>query len=156
MRQVPDHQECYLDVEGGRLLALEILEQQAIDNENAPSFFFHDLAESNGATDLSFATQPDVSDVHPVGLPAEATLGFGSGTQKVRMGRDFDLFGNPRQQDVRTILVELCIIRLPSRSSDLLITLSSPSETFTPHTQPSDDFREVVSNLQIIDWARFG
>jgi hypothetical protein len=47
VRQVPDHQECWQELDGA-VLVVEILQRQEVDDVNAASFFFNDLAESNG------------------------------------------------------------------------------------------------------------
>mmetsp|Transcript_25847 Transcript_25847/g.38714 ORF Transcript_25847/g.38714 Transcript_25847/m.38714 type:complete len:287 (+) Transcript_25847:132-992(+) len=67
IRQVPDHQEVYQDCtfahqnpereivqEGtGGCLVIEILERQdEVSDEEAPSFFFHDLADANKSDDI--------------------------------------------------------------------------------------------------------
>ena len=169
MRQVPDHQECWHDVDdGGRLLVFEILQRQdQVADEVAALYFFQDLAESNecDAANRSFTPAPQVvraagAGVIP-GLPAEATLCLGSGYQRVAMGRDFDAGGNPRrQQEVRIIHVDLCVIRLPRQSTDLLITLSTPVGEPNPQqgeqaAAVSEPFRQILSTFQIRDWSLF-
>jgi hypothetical protein len=163
IRQVPDHQECWQDTEG-RLLVVEILDRQShVIDEQAAAFFFQDLAESNGmkAQDLQFIPQPELSAIMNLagaGLPDSAKLCFGTGYQNVALGREFDIGGNPRTQQVQSIRVELCAIRLPSVGSELLITLSSPSDPNPEETisQPTEAFARILGSLQIQDWSLFG
>jgi hypothetical protein len=163
VRQVPDHQECWQDTEG-RLLVVEILarESEVID-EQAAAFFFHDLADYNGmkAPDVKFTPQPELSNkinLAGAGLPDSAKLCFGTGYQTVALGREHDVDGNPRTQQEGSIRVELCAIRLPSVGSELLVTLSSPSDSYPQEiiSQPTEAFERILGSLQIQDWTLFG
>jgi hypothetical protein len=157
VRQVPDNQECWQDLEGGRLLVVEILERQQVANEQAPAYFFQDLAESNESSVSHFAPQTGTMMPVVAGLPPEAVSCFGTGFQTVALGREFDVGGQPRQQEVRTIRIELCVIRLPSQRTDLLITLSTPSEG-NPQAAPAhatETFQQIISSFQIRDWSLF-
>lgn len=164
MRQVPDHQECWMDNDGC-LLVVEILDRQAnVEDEAAAAFFYKDLGEYNGITsdqDISFRKESPPS-LQPVGLPDDATLCFGSGFQRVAMGKNVDFAGNPRRQEIVSIRVELCVIRLPSVSTDILISLSTPSEnTGNPQESPEGSlmtatFSQAVSSFQVRNWQLFG
>jgi hypothetical protein len=160
IRQVPDHQECWQDIEG-RLLVVEILDRQSsVSDEQAAAYFFHDLAESNGmnAPDLNFTPQPELMHLAGAGLPDSAKCCFGAGYQKVALGKEHDIAGNPRTQHVQSIRVELCAIRLPSVGTELLITLSSPSDENLRETvsQPSEAFARILGSWEIQDWTLFG
>jgi hypothetical protein len=168
IRQVPDHQECWQDIEG-RLLVVEILDRQSsVTDEQAAAYFFQDLAESNGmkapGTDLHFTPQPELSsngnmNLSGAGLPDSAKVCFGTGYQKVALGKEHDIAGNPRTQQVQSIRVELCAIRLPSIGTELLITLSSPSdENFqeTNISQSTEAFARILGSWKIEDWTLFG
>jgi Ran-interacting Mog1 protein len=161
LRQVPDHQECWQDTEG-RLLVVEILEHQSrVHNDHAAAFFFRDLAASNEASPLEEQFQPQPRRIEVAGLPDSAVLCFGTGLQEVAMGRDVDIAGNPREQEIRGICVELCVIRMPSVGTDLLITLSTPTGTAWSHnngaaaTSWSNEFQLIISSFQIRDWSLF-
>lgn len=152
IRQVPDHQECFQEMEGA-LLVVEILERQDVTDENAASFFFNDLAESNGSSENQFQNTTLLSHTSPM----TCCLSAGSGTQKVAMGRDTDIAGNPRQQDVRWVQIEICAFRLPNVGTDLLLTVSKPIEHPSAKSlSASDAFHRAVSTLQVRDWALFG
>lgn len=163
IRQVPDHQECWQDIEG-RLLVVEILSRQSdVIDEQAAAYFFQDLAESNGAKapDLYFIPQPELSanmNLAGARLPDSAKLCFGTGYQKVALGKDTDIAGNPRTQQVQSIRVELLAIRLPSVGTELLITLSTPSNEHSQETisHPTDTFVRILGSFQIQDWTLFG
>ena len=139
IRQVPDHQECWQDTEG-RLLAVEILERQQVEDGNAAQYFFDDLADvdSNAASEKIFTPIPP-STVSLEGLPASTKLCLGVGYQRLKLGRDVDIAGNPRKQESRAIRVEVCVVRLLEKETDILITLSTPSEP-----NPQETTRQVL------------
>jgi hypothetical protein len=160
LRQVPDNQECFQGP-SGHLLVIEILERQnEVSDESAAEYFFRDLAESNGCvlsdnnSNLIFypasVLSSSLSNIQ--GLPPEATVCQGFGQQRVAVGRDTDVAGNPRQTEVHDIRVDLCVIRLPMQSTDLLITLSTPAII---HTSDEKLFAQVLSSFRIRDWSLF-
>jgi hypothetical protein len=63
---------------------------------------------------------------------------------------------------VKWIRVELCVFRLPSVETELLVTITKPLAD--PNEPPqeeetlpwSDAFQRVVSSLKIQDWGLFG
>ena len=156
IRQVPDHQECWQDIEGA-VLVVEILQRQHVSDSEAAKFFFEDLAESNGSTSNQFVARS--------ALPTTTTVGVGcagSGFQTVAVGRNYDIAGNLRTiQEIHLIRVELCVFRLERLDTDLLVTLSKPAVS-NPNEPPqdlqqpwSDTFQKVISTLQIRDWGLF-
>jgi hypothetical protein len=161
IRQVPDHQECWQEMDGA-VLVVEILQRQDdVTDANAAKFFFDDLADSNDTSNVvSFQSQPPTANTAQI---ENTTACAGIGFQKVSMGRDHDVAGNRREdQEVRWIRVELCVFRLPvSAATDLLVTISKPSAN--PSEPPQQDdaafsevFQRAVSTLRIRDWGLFG
>lgn len=176
VRQVPDHQECWQEKNAfslsglGSLLVVEILERQDhVADDQAAAYFFQDLAESNGAT------RPEDARFRPIaGMPLEVGIQsssnqqrlitplFGVGHQRVELGRRFSTGGRTLDQPIQWISVELCLIRLSTLGTDLLVTLSTPidnepidlmnEETFSW----SDNFRRILSTLQVSNWGLFG
>ena len=79
--------------------------------------------------------------------------------------------GIQRVEEICWICVELCVVRLPSVGTDLLITLSAPSKTNPHHDEESSAmavangndnraaflkvFQQVISSSQIRDWSLF-
>ncbi|CAJ1946438.1 unnamed protein product [Cylindrotheca closterium] len=152
IRQVPDHQECYQEIDGA-VLVVEILERQKVSDAGAAAFFFKDLAESNGSTENKF---------EPKDIPAgtnlmNCSLCAGVGIQKVAMGKDHDMAGNPRQQEVRLVQVEMCVFRLANVGTDLLVTISKPiSDLSNKNSSGSEPFHKAISSLQVRNWGLFG
>ena len=163
VRQVPDHQECFQELGPDRLLVVEMIGYESqVPNAQAAKYFYDDLAEANGITSDQYVSFSDEGQlVQVAGLPNDASQCFGAGFQKVAMGSDTDIWGNPRQQEIRLIRVELCVLRLPSVQTDILVTLSSPSEpnpqdSTVASLQPTDTFQRVLSTFLIRDWSLFG
>lgn len=156
VRQVPDHQECWQDDEG-RLLVIEILDyQNDVTDDQAAEYFFTDLAESNGVAnqqDVSFSRSNQVA-VIPA-LPATTTLCTGCGSQRIIQGRE----NVSRPSEPIWINVELCAIRMPSVSTDILITLSSRTATNPQDNSngptPSVLFLEILRSFQVRNWSLF-
>lgn len=181
-RQVPDNQECWQGVStasaaAAAVLVVEILELQPVDANQAASFFFNDLAESNGCdpTQLSFAanepvvvTNTDMALVSSLVAqqPAvDAILCSGSGFQRVTMGRATNVAENARlPQEMHHVSIQLAVFRLPQHATDLLVTLSTPSAAIGDDDhgdncelqRQAELFRKIISSLQIRDWSLFG
>ena len=195
VRQVPDHQECWQEMgDLGSVLVVELLDRQSsVSNADAAAFFFRDLAEANGVVGPPSPTSPDCrflplpgalvggsGSAQPQQPPPTATSSplvssgkavpcCGIGIQKVAMGRDTDLAGNPRQQEIRWVLVELCVLRLVEVDTELLVTITKQVPTSNPN-EPieaastrignnntfSQDFLRIVSTLNIQEWGLFG
>ncbi|KAL3928912.1 MAG: hypothetical protein SGBAC_012436 [Bacillariaceae sp.] len=152
IRQVPDHQECYQEIEGA-VLVVEILDREGVSDTDAAAYFFKDLAESNGSTENQF----EARDIPAGTNPMNCSLCAGIGTQKVAMGRDHDIAGNPRQQEVRMIQVELCAFRLANVGTDLLVTISRPINGLSAKdSSGSEPFQKVISSLKVHNWDLFG
>lgn len=161
IRQVPDHQECWLDDARDALFVLECLEHDAaLDAGAAARRHWGDLCCDNESTvcdEESFRWMLDPAAVR--GLPETAAVVRGVGFQRVKMGRSVDVGGYPRSQEERHVRLELGLVRLPSVQTDLLLTLSTPcapnpKESASP--EQSADFRTILTTLQIRDWSLFG
>jgi len=160
VRQVPDHQEVWQEM-GGAVLVVEILQRQEVDDAQAAQFFFSDLAESNGITsssDSQFRPAPSAIAATIEGAVPCAGLGF----QKIKLGRDHDISGRPREnQPIEWTSIELCALRLPRVDTDLLVTITkampNPNEPPPSSTVAwSPTFQRVLESLKIQDWSLFG
>lgn len=150
------------DPAGSRLLVFELLEHRAsVQDSDAARFYFADLAEANGSNDdvTSFV---DVPSSPLLSVSPTRNVALGVGTQRVRMGRDHDLRGRPREgQEVRDVRVEIAVIRLPAHQTDLLITLTTPTTAQSeggsvPSTSLSEPFQRAVGTFDIVDWSLLG
>lgn len=161
IRQVPDHQEVWQEMDGS-VLIVEILQRQEIDDQNAALFFFNDLAESNGITQPSDYTFQTATTVIPTQIDGAIPCS-GYGLQKIAMGRDYDVNRQRREnQEIRWTCIELCAIRLPRVQTDLLVTLTHPLPN--PNEPPSaadnnfswsEQFQRVIRSMKVRDWTLF-
>lgn len=164
VRQVPDHQEVWQEMEGS-VLVIEILQHQdEVEDANAASFFFHDLAESNGVSDSNDYKFEAATFSFPTTTIHGATTSTGVGLQKIAMGRDYDINGQRREnQETRWTRIELCVFRLPHVHTDLLLTITGPMPN--PNEPPlqsqdhtvvwSELFQRAVSSIRVRDWTIF-
>ena len=192
LRPVPDHQECWFNAQNNSLLVIEIVERLPDDDDNHNShnhndpveFYFRDLCQVNQIPNdqqvyrrghcRPLSSLPSL--VIPQGLPAAAVSSssssanvvvfFGTGWHSMPPNDP-----NDDRHRCRWIMVELCLIRLPTFHTDILITLSTPTTTVSTEPQPqeppsfrldhhpagsSDVFQQVVSTFSIRDWTLFG
>jgi len=180
VRPVPDNQECFTDTLVGanpKMLIVEILELQGdVVDQDAAGFFFNDLAERNDAlqdpNDIRFVAAKEpaspktlLDDDSIVNGTNTVRACAGCGYQKVAMGRDFDNAGNSRrtQQEIKCIRVDLYVLRLPMQETDLLITISSPTDdtnldevSMEASTATSEILSRVISTFRIDNWDLFG
>ncbi len=176
-RPVPDNQEIFLeDSDDPKMLIVEIVEQEDVQDEDAAKFFFDDLAEQNDALqnedDIRFVALDDHAS--PTALLNDETVLAGANTvrvcagfgyQKVALGRDQDIGGNSRRanQEIRYIRVDLFVLRLPVQETDLLITMSSPADGATLDEVALENFQaasaildRALSTFRIENWDLFG
>lgn len=180
IRPIPDNQECFQDSlvnENPKMLIVEIIEmQQNVEDNDAPGFFFNDLTERNDAfqnkDDIRFVAlgehaSPTALLSHDSIVAGENTVRVcaGCGYHRVAMGRDYDQAGNSRRtkQEIESIRVDLFVLRLPIQKTDILITVSSPSDitnldevSLEASTSTSAILDRVVSTFRIDNWDLFG
>ena len=141
------------------MLIVEILSHEnAVRDDKAASYFFHDLAQANGSPEDKSQFMP-LSETPKIAseLPENAVICGGTGRQWVAQGRDTDIGGNPRNITPKGVRIDLCAIRLPSVATDILVTLSSPEENFHyPIDKMHDLFIQIVHSIRIVDWTLFG
>ena len=158
LRPVPDHQEVFLD-HARRQLVFEIMERENVPDEQAAAHYFHDLAQAHDSrpqdTHFSLDSSPIVSFNTMSNWPEDTFVCSGRGVQKVFMGGSLELYMRenglqyPPEGLFATIQVDLCLIRLPSVSSDILITLSSPLQATNSNEPPQQAFASIVNSFRI-------
>jgi len=159
---------------------IEILARvHSVSDGEAAKFFFKDLAESNGIqseNDLIFHPIP-VSSSSPFTANKNAPesdlllihagetvvhLCAGIGIQKnIAMGSDYDVLGNSRRhlQDIKSIRLDLVVLRLIPQQTEVVVSLSTPLEDGAETTEMSTLSPIVVhaiSTLKMWDWGLFG
>lgn len=155
------------------MMVVEILQyQDDVNNEDAAHFFFKDLADSNGCSDddsvldslrifdnATSSNDEEKSEEHVVHnilntIKQSSAMNccvIAIGSQRVIQGKAYTGTGAAAEKNIR---VEMCIMRLENVETDLLITLSTPSDE--PSTGLSDHFRNILCEFYINDWDLFG
>eukprot|EP00986_Skeletonema_menzelii_P011537 scaffold5956_cov155-Skeletonema_menzelii.AAC.7 len=161
VRQVPDNQEVYQDCseESGAVVVIEILEHQTdVKNEDASTFFFNDLADTNGVSqdditiqsnNLMFALKDD---------NATKQKYFQKWSLSSQQSESYACISVGKQQvGDKSLRIEMCVLRLTDVTTDLLITLSTPDNKKGSVGEDglSNVFREILSTFCIIDWNLF-
>ena len=157
IREVPDHQEVYHEMNSGRMLVFEILEyQKDVSNDHAAQYFFEDLAEADGS---SLPSQRKILSSFQAENPS-LLIGCSCnalacvGVKRVLLGRDGaggTLFAK----------VELLLFRMRDAGTDFLITLTSPisADEFN-RCSINSEFENIMKQLnasfQVLDFGLFG
>jgi hypothetical protein len=182
VRQVPDHQECYQDctfkdgdklsLEGtGGCLITEILaREEGVNDQDAASFFFSDLAEANGDSvgEIDFQTVctagKGISDLRSrssVSMPnlsKQCKICTCIGVQSIDPLKNKEVVEVGKADRVR---IELCVVRLQAEETDILLTLTMPLEKkglkdSMQRNKHSDLFLSILRSLEVHDWSLFG
>ena len=183
-----DNQEVFQDCteETGAVLVIEILEYQIhVANIDACSYFLNDLAETNEASSLRIIESSNIIvNLHPdddsngemkmmwfpnLSIPAslmgeQCCACITRGSQKVAQGgREGSTTNN--DNDTHWIDVEICVLRLPTVQTDLLITLSTPQRSDAVRSDADAGavgqynsgtlFQQILKTVNIKDWSLF-
>lgn len=180
LREIPDNQEVWLSPTGDDSIIVELLEHEAVSNEDSAKHFFMDLAEANDAQDNATVEEKHEIDLTSLtGLLSHATAEQLKGAYCcLLIGRQqVAKYKESARNDVRLCLG---VIRLPSVETDLLITLNCPvavnpesssaaamagagvgeeaggASLAAPSSVPPDVVLRCLTTLCIRDWGLFG
>ncbi|KAG8366335.1 hypothetical protein BUALT_Bualt17G0069200 [Buddleja alternifolia] len=169
-RQVPDHQEVFVDPNRDESLIFELLDLKAdVADQGSATWFLQDLANEQDAEGTTVLEQSGVFEADGLqfrNIPAIVTTAVGQmAVSKGRQGRE-------AQNIVKVYLANL---RLKDVATDILITAYEPvlinplSETAAavgaglaiPATQSgcmpmAEVFKSAVSSFKVNDWSLFG
>ena len=174
VRQVPDHQEVFVDKTSDISLIVEILNHaEDISNNDAARYHFDDLAQCNSAisteitSTMVFGGASGSSDFMQELSPAYTKCVL-TGRQRVSK------FRNSGKNDLDEVLIYLIVVRMPEIGTDLLISLNMPATSDTKGdsvsvmhakrpvaatneaTVPADAFLSDSSYNVVDDLAMFG
>ncbi|KAI8379625.1 uncharacterized protein BYT42DRAFT_496453 [Radiomyces spectabilis] len=162
IRQVPDNQEVFVDMNTQQSLIIELLEPVEHEHEDAAKFHFQQLAEDNDA--LSYEVH-SIERLNPVTtaphLPSETTLVYLlQGSQQVAK------FNEAKENAYNTVAITMMVIRLKQVTTDLVISMNAPvavapgsseqPSTTNDLTAVAQDMMGMISQLKIEDWGLFG
>jgi len=162
-REVPSHQEVYVDVTTDQSLVIELLDlADTVPDKDSAAFHYNTLAEDNGVRPGE-ARVVQISDA-----PADLCSNFDPTLYKSV------LFGQQKVAKFKEtaenlVKIYMCLIRLQEQSTDLLITLNEPividpnsSSAATVDPQPVNPaltqqvFTHALKTLKIRDLTLFG
>ncbi|XP_071717312.1 uncharacterized protein [Rutidosis leptorrhynchoides] len=170
IREVPDHQEVFVDPERDDSLIIEILEMKDdVADSASATWFLQDLASEQGAEGNIVTEQSAIFEAQELGyrnVPSVITTA--TAQMAISKGRQ----GREAQNLVKVYLANL---RLKGVRTDILITAYEPvfisplSESAqsvgagatvpaveSGRTPMGDVFKQVVSTFRINDWNLFG
>ncbi|QIX00574.1 hypothetical protein AMS68_006091 [Peltaster fructicola] len=159
-RQVPDHQEVYLDKDGFTSIVVEILERVEQPDIEALKYHLHDLVDTDASqTKIITAAEAHFAKLPP-GTSAYTLLAIAPPDEKQR--------GRANEPDF--VAIYLTMLRLPEQKTDLLVAVNVPyiAGQYDPATinqeagqlgslgQNALSIRDtILQTLNIKDWSLF-
>ncbi|GBG74247.1 hypothetical protein CBR_g17957 [Chara braunii] len=169
LREVPDHQEVYGDMNRDESIIVEILEMKSdVEDANAAAWFLDDLASVQCAGSLELESKRELADEEIPGLEPGIFKALAIG--KMTVAKESQGF------DARNLVrVHLVIVRLRRVATDLLIVANEPLQ-INPYSttarvvgagepvpaaqvglMPIPEVLEtVLKSFRIDDWNLFG
>lgn len=170
IRQVPDHQEVFVDPGRDESLIIELLDlKHDVADTGSAGWFFNDLANEQDAEDTTVIEQSGVFEANGLryrNMPAVISTAVGQmSVSKARQGREAQ----------NLVKVYLANLRLKGVNTDVLITAYEPI-AISPYSESArsvgaglavpaiqtgripmgDVFQLAVSNFKVHDWNLFG
>lgn len=190
VRQVPDYQECYQDCTvpdennsqlhgSGGCLIIEILSRETeLKDEDASLFFFKDLAEANGdLVEMEYQAlwsvggkdnDPRSNTEGNLIMPALSKATTACSCIGIQYIAPLDNRTELEIGKAEIVRIELCVLRLESEETDILISLTMPLSSDEEKLlksngkhmkelgrQHSSIFLEILKGFEIIDWHLF-
>ncbi|KAI8939538.1 hypothetical protein NX059_003307 [Plenodomus lindquistii] len=159
IRQIPDHQEVYLDADGYSSIVVEILEYvDKGSDEAALQYHFGDLVEDTG--DATTVLEQSVASVKALPTTPIQTLTFLQTPPSPNP--------NPRRKVPEFTYIHLLLLRLKEQGTDIMITINIPHYAGEYEKAGDDDggktrlmrdsvvVRErVLESFEIKEWGLF-
>jgi len=160
VREVPDHQEVFADVDTDQSIIFELLGLEDVEDSQAAAHFFKDLAAANDAENAC-----QILHVEPLGkaeipnFDDKVSKSVLVGQQQIAKFNEHAknlvtvYLGNIRLRDVRTdVLVTFNDpIMISPASSSMQSVVSTDQSTSTPTI-----FKAILQSLVVKDWTVFG
>ncbi|KAI8065887.1 hypothetical protein BC940DRAFT_334405 [Gongronella butleri] len=162
IRQIPDNQEVFVDMNTQQSLIIELLEKVEHLNEEAARFHFEQIAEHNNASNYSIkSVEHESVDIAAPRLPLDTTVYFVRGVQNV---------AKFNEDAVNHVELVVAIVRLDKVHTDVIISLNVPTEVSSGSSEMKDinqvesssvaaivdEIKLVVRSLEVHDWGLFG
>ncbi|KAG0222179.1 hypothetical protein B0O80DRAFT_465151 [Mortierella sp. GBAus27b] len=174
VRQIPDHQEVFVNLREDQSVIIEILELAAdATDENCAAFHFRQLAEDNNAEDASeIQSVTLLNNAELPTWPADAKIYLLLGQQRVAKFNEDQRAQDPSdpslQQDPRNLVqIMMVVVRLPRQETDIVITYNvalqisdASSSKQVSHEGDIHEaeawFRNLITSFQVRNWGLFG
>lgn len=141
-REVPDHQEVWVDTSSDRSVIIEVLEQKEVPDTEAMEFFLNDLASFNEATEAKVLHTKPLAPEEVPHLGCRAFMAVGQ-----------QMVAKFKEERVDPVQIYAAVLRLPEVTTDILITLNDPGHS---HAESADMFAHLLKSFRIVDWQLFG
>lgn len=164
---MPDNQEVYADTSSDASIIVELLEADEDIKETTPALHhFKELAEVNQATDVTqiMAEQSlnlNLGYLHTLIVSINIYINSRETQTTIVFGTSKIAKYNYAQGDPRNIpsVVYICLanIRVPSVSTDILITYNLPinAELLEVEVSIKLSFVEMMTSFKVLDWNLF-
>ena len=143
VRQIPDHQEVFVDNESEASVIVELLQlESSFQDLEAIRHHFQDLADANEATDTkiisegSFTAEEFIPSVTAVDCK-HALIG------KQTVGK----YRTRPDMEVDEVYIILVLVRLANVSTDLLVSMNIPARVLSPTTTTTANNNTTSSNF---------
>ncbi|XP_006819515.1 ran guanine nucleotide release factor-like [Saccoglossus kowalevskii] len=159
LREIPDNQEVFAHPSTDQSMIIEILEYQQIEDKNAVSFHFHDIAESNDSSCSEVQITEEIP-LQQISVKDCCSAWLLSGKQCI---------AKFNEQAKNTVNVHMALFRLPQFSTDILMSFNDPeyiSASSSSHipaeeynkSQPwtLQQFKQSITTLKVLDTSIFG
>ncbi|KAF2011711.1 Mog1p/PsbP-like protein [Aaosphaeria arxii CBS 175.79] len=156
IRQIPDHQEVWLDADGYSSIVVDILEYvNKTSDEEALQYHFHDLIDGTGDS-TNMLEQASASMPKTPNKPVY-TLSFIQTPQP-----------NPRKKEPEFVAIHLILLRLKEQATDIMVTVNLPHYAneyvkagegdagVTPLMRSGEAVaKRILESFQVNDWGLF-
>eukprot|EP01100_Stratorugosa_tubuloviscum_P001673 TRINITY_DN137_c0_g1_i1.p1 TRINITY_DN137_c0_g1~~TRINITY_DN137_c0_g1_i1.p1 ORF type:complete len:214 (+),score=66.95 TRINITY_DN137_c0_g1_i1:67-642(+) len=162
IRQIPDNQEVFCDLDTDQSIIFELLEMIEQSNQEAAIYHFNEVASINEATNESIIIhQSELTQTELPNFDITQLKYFVFGKQKVTKFSE--------GQDAKNIVnVYMCLIRLKNVQTDLVISLNQPvlisaesssranvTATNLENDQIFEVFKKIIFSFKINNWDLF-
>jgi len=161
VREVPDNQEVYVDINTDQSIIVELLEQaEDASNDECGLYHFKQLAEDNKAENFEIIKNEDIAPQDIPNIKIESI-------KKLVLGKQIIAKFNEKDPDAKNIVnIYLAVIRIPSIETDMLISYNCPvyigskssSRTQSKEGQEtiSDEiFKQLIKSFNVVEWDLF-
>jgi len=160
IREVPDNQEVYVDINTDQSIIVELLEQAEASNDECGLYHFKQLAEDNNADNYEIIKNDNIAPQDIPNIKIDSV-------KKIVLGKQIISKFNEKDADAKNVVnIYLAVIRVPSIETDILISYNCPvyigskssSRTQSVEGQEniSDEiFNQLIKSFNVVDWDLF-